>query len=41
MAERKTAKKPSKGFSAEERAAVRERARELKRAGKADGERDV
>jgi uncharacterized protein YdhG (YjbR/CyaY superfamily) len=41
MAERKTTKKPSKGFSAEERAAVRERARELKRTGKADGERDV
>jgi uncharacterized protein YdhG (YjbR/CyaY superfamily) len=31
----------SRGFTAEERAAMRERARELKRAGKADGERDV
>jgi uncharacterized protein YdhG (YjbR/CyaY superfamily) len=41
MAERKTAtKKASKGFSAEERAAMRERARELK-ADKADGESDV
>ena len=54
MAQRKTARrgakrsakgtngKPSKGFTAEERAAMRERARELKAAkGKADGERDV
>ena len=60
MAERKTAKKAtrqpakrttgktSKGFTDEERAAMRERAQELKaasrrgpRAGKADGERDV
>jgi len=47
MAERKPAKKTgkrptsaSKGFSAEERAAMRERARELK-AGKADGESEV
>ena len=38
MAERKPAK--SKGFTDEERAAMRERARELK-AGKADGESDV
>jgi len=39
MAERKTA---TKGFSAEERAAMRERAKELKAAqGKADGEADV
>jgi uncharacterized protein YdhG (YjbR/CyaY superfamily) len=35
------ASKKSKGFTAEERAAMRERAQELKRAGKADGERDV
>jgi uncharacterized protein YdhG (YjbR/CyaY superfamily) len=54
MAERKPAKKAtqksakrttgkaSKGFTAEERAAMRERARELKAAaGKADGESDV
>jgi uncharacterized protein YdhG (YjbR/CyaY superfamily) len=35
-------KKASDGFTAEERAAMRERARELKSAaGKADGERDV
>jgi uncharacterized protein YdhG (YjbR/CyaY superfamily) len=45
MAERKPAKKratakASKGFTAEERAAMKERARELK-AGKADGESDV
>jgi uncharacterized protein YdhG (YjbR/CyaY superfamily) len=38
MAERKSAK--SKGFTAEERAAMRERARELK-SGEADGESDV
>jgi uncharacterized protein YdhG (YjbR/CyaY superfamily) len=39
MAERKPAKK---GFTAEERAAMRERAKELKAAaGKADGEKDV
>ena len=31
----------STGFTAEERAAMRERARELKRSGKADGESDV
>jgi hypothetical protein len=37
MAERKTA---SKGFTAEERAAMKERSRELK-AGKGDGESDV
>ena len=30
-----------KGFTAEERAAMQERVRELKRSGKADGERDV
>jgi uncharacterized protein YdhG (YjbR/CyaY superfamily) len=52
MAERKPAKKDtsktSKGFTAEERAAMKERAQELKaetrrgtRAGKADGESDV
>jgi uncharacterized protein YdhG (YjbR/CyaY superfamily) len=45
MAERKTATK-SKGFTAEEKAAMRERAKELKAEGrakktKADGERDV
>ncbi len=46
--ERKTAKertnKPAKGFTGEERAAMKERAQELKagsRAGKADGESDV
>src|SRR5437016_2486472 len=44
----RTTGKASKGFTAEERAAMRERARELKaakrrgpRAGKADGESDV
>ena len=36
----KTTGKTSKGFSAEEKAAMRERAREVK-AGKADGESDV
>ncbi len=44
MAESKTAKKSKapKGFTAEERAAMRERAKELKAEGrKADGERDV
>jgi len=43
MAERKSAKKASQGFTAEERAAMKERAQELKaaRAGKADGERDL
>ena len=47
MAERKPGKKSThqsakKGFTADERAAMRERARELKAAaGKADGERDV
>jgi uncharacterized protein YdhG (YjbR/CyaY superfamily) len=42
MAEKKTAKKSSSGFTAEERAAMRERARELKAAkGKADSEKDV
>ena len=45
MAERKPAKKStqaSKGFTADERAAMRERAKELKAAaGKADGESDV
>ena len=46
MAERKSAKKgkAAKGFTAEERAAMRERAQELKtpaRGGKADGEGDV
>ena len=33
--------KASSGFTEEERAAMRERARELKRSGKADGESDV
>jgi uncharacterized protein YdhG (YjbR/CyaY superfamily) len=38
----RTTAKASKGFTAEERAAMRERARELKAAGrKADGERDL
>jgi uncharacterized protein YdhG (YjbR/CyaY superfamily) len=46
MATRKHAKKgrqkSAQGFTAEERAAMRERAREMKaRTGKADGERDV
>jgi uncharacterized protein YdhG (YjbR/CyaY superfamily) len=43
MAERKTRKTASKGFTAEERAAMRERVKELKgaRGGKADGESDV
>jgi uncharacterized protein YdhG (YjbR/CyaY superfamily) len=43
MAERKATKKGTqKGFTAEERAAMRERVKELKAAaGKADGERDV
>ena len=42
MAETKTAKKASKGFTAEEKSAMRERARELKAsASKADAERDV
>jgi uncharacterized protein YdhG (YjbR/CyaY superfamily) len=42
MAERKPAKKASKGFTAEERAAMRERARELKaEKDRADGESDV
>jgi uncharacterized protein YdhG (YjbR/CyaY superfamily) len=37
-----TARKASKGFTAEERAAIRERAKELKAAaGKAEGESDV
>jgi uncharacterized protein YdhG (YjbR/CyaY superfamily) len=40
MAKTKTAKKSTKGFTAEERAAMKERTRELK-AGKADGESDV
>jgi uncharacterized protein YdhG (YjbR/CyaY superfamily) len=39
---KRTTGKASKGFTAEERAAMRERARELKAAGrKADGERDL
>ena len=42
MAERKTAKKGSKGFTAEERAAMRERAKELKAAASAEeAEKDV
>jgi uncharacterized protein YdhG (YjbR/CyaY superfamily) len=41
-AKRTTASKTSKGFTADERAAMKERARELKaEAGKADGESDV
>jgi uncharacterized protein YdhG (YjbR/CyaY superfamily) len=40
MAERKTTRKSSKTFTAEERAAMRERAKELK-AGKGDGESAV
>jgi len=40
MAERKPAKKASKGFTEEERAAMREHAREMK-GGKADGEAEV
>ena len=42
MAQRKTSKKASQTFTAEEKAAMRERAREQKAAGKkADGESDV
>jgi uncharacterized protein YdhG (YjbR/CyaY superfamily) len=42
QAAKKTTGKASKGFTAEERAAMRERARELKAEGrKADGERDL
>jgi uncharacterized protein YdhG (YjbR/CyaY superfamily) len=42
MAERKTAKrKASQAFTDEERAAMRERAKESKRAGKGDGESEV
>jgi uncharacterized protein YdhG (YjbR/CyaY superfamily) len=48
MAERRTTAKASKGFTDEERAAMKERAQELKaarrrgsRAGKADGESDL
>jgi uncharacterized protein YdhG (YjbR/CyaY superfamily) len=44
MAERKASKKASKGFTDEERAAMKERAQEVKRgsrAAKADGESDV
>jgi hypothetical protein len=40
MAERRTARKASRGFTAEERAAMKERAREA-RAGDTDGESDV
>ena len=40
MAERKTTRRASKTFSADERAAMRERAKELK-AGKGDGESDL
>jgi len=39
-AKRPAAKKPSDGFTAEERAAMKERVREMK-SGKADGESDV
>jgi uncharacterized protein YdhG (YjbR/CyaY superfamily) len=38
---RTASKKASAGFSAEERAAIRSRARELKATGKADGAREV
>jgi uncharacterized protein YdhG (YjbR/CyaY superfamily) len=42
MAERKTGKrKASKGFTDEERAAMRERVKESQRAGKGDGESEV
>ena len=42
MAERKTAKKSSKGFTAEEKAAMRERAREMKaNASREEAEKDV
>jgi uncharacterized protein YdhG (YjbR/CyaY superfamily) len=42
MARTKTAKKSASGFTAEEKAAMRERAKEMKAAkGKADGESDV
>ena len=42
MAERKSARKSAQGFSAEERAAMKERARELKaEKNKADGESDL
>jgi uncharacterized protein YdhG (YjbR/CyaY superfamily) len=39
--QQRTKRKAPEGFTAEERAAMRERARELKGSGKADGERDV
>ena len=42
MAERKSARKSAQGFTAEERAAMKERARELKaEKNKADGENDL
>ena len=42
MAERKPAKEPSRGFTAEERAAMRERVKELKASkNRADAEKDV
>jgi len=41
MAERKSGRKASKGFTAEERAAMKDRAGELKGAGKGNGEGDV
>ena len=42
MAERKSARKSAQGFTAEERAAMKERARELKaEKNKADGESDL
>jgi uncharacterized protein YdhG (YjbR/CyaY superfamily) len=40
-AAKSTRSKPAEGFSAEERAAMRERAGELKRSGKTDGESEV
>jgi uncharacterized protein YdhG (YjbR/CyaY superfamily) len=40
-AAKRTGSRPAEGFSAEERAAMRERAGELKRSGKADGESEV
>ena len=42
MAEKKTTKKTTRGFSADERAAMKERAKELKAsANRAEGERDL
>ena len=41
VSDKTTTGKASDGFTAEERAAMKERAQELKRAGKTDGESDV